>query len=197
MNLLVGSRCLAACCLLECWVLLACYKLLVEPDCHVLILWETACCNMYATNCLLNLTVCCNMYAATNCLMLQTVCYWVLAVMLALFTCYWLNVINMYAVVFHHFMPFFWWSMNVWSCLSLYLVLCCCLAAGNQHICFGSAGPRRVAGLHGFGSGCVFSPVIQFGFGSGLQFGFRVRVRGHCTRPEPAPLPSLCATIQL
>jgi hypothetical protein len=70
----------------------------------------------------------------------------------------------------------------------------CCLSAGNQHTCFGSAGPRRVAGLHGFGSGCVFSPVLQFGFGSGLQFGFRARVRGHCTRPEPAPLPTLPAS---
>jgi hypothetical protein len=75
----------------------------------------------------------------------------------------------------------------------VYLVLCCYLSAGNQHTCFGSAGPRRVVGLHGFGSGCVFLPVVQFGFRLGLQFGFRARVRGHCTRPEPAPLPTLPA----
>ena len=66
-----------------------------------------------------------------------------------------------------------------------------CLSAGNQQIYFGSAGPRRVAGLHGFGSECVFSPVVHFGFRSGLQFEFRAWVRGHCTDSNPPPLPTL------
>jgi hypothetical protein len=53
------------------------------------------------------------------CMLLQTVwCYKLFAIDCHVGLVYLLlTKCNMYDVAFHHFMPFFWWSMNVWSCL--------------------------------------------------------------------------------
>jgi hypothetical protein len=60
----------------------------------------------------------------------------------------------------------------------------------------GFRGPVGFRAPAGFGVGAEFPPEWDFGFGAGLLFGFRGRVRERSTRTRPAPLPSICGSFK-